>query len=215
MFYVSYVDDHIHELWWGPTRGEAAPTVSSPAAPTRVVDEVAVDSGGRPANGYREIGSDESSAVDCRDPSPAAVDGNIYSCGPTAAAADVCWPASGLDLLCMNDPWSRELHRVRANAPLPQVSPPDPREPVALQLEDGNRCRLRNGGAWGGRDDGYVGAYLCGGDVVVLVQQHGNTDPVDRSAPVWTVKVGRLGPPGQPLPPPTTVNVVTAWFAAT
>ena len=45
VFYVSYVDDHIHELWWGPARGQAAPTVAGPTAPTRVVDEVAVDSG--------------------------------------------------------------------------------------------------------------------------------------------------------------------------
>jgi hypothetical protein len=84
---------------------------------------------------------------------------------------------------------------------------------VALLLSDGNRCRLRNGGAWNGRDDGYNGAYRCGGDVAVLVQQDGLGGPIDRSSPVWTVKLGKLGPPGAALPPPVTVKVVTAWFA--
>ncbi len=47
----------------------------------------------------------------------------------------------------------------------------------------------------------------------MLVKADGSAGAIDRSAPVWTVKVGRLGAPGESLPAPVTVNVVTAWFA--
>ena len=50
--------------------------------------------------------------------------------------------------------------------------------------------------------------------VAVLVKADGSAGAIDRSAPVWTVKVGRLGAPGESLPAPATVNVATAWFAS-
>ena len=219
VFYVSGVDNHIHELWWGPATGGTAPQTSgvprpqtSGGAATQILNEVAVNSGGQPVNGYHEAPSQGIvTDVECTSPSPAAVSRNIYSCGPTAASADVCWPASDQDLLCMNDPWTKELHRVRARTTPSPVSPKDVPEPVALLLDDGTQCRLRNGGAWSGRDDGYDGAYSCNADGVVLAQGH--IEPIDRSAPAWTVKTGELGPPGTSLPPPSTHSVVTAWFA--
>jgi len=36
---------------------------------------------------------------------------------------------------------------------------------------------------------------------------------VDRSRPLWTVRIGPLSPSGQASPPPTTVAVVTAYLA--
>jgi hypothetical protein len=222
VIYVSYLDGHIHELWWGPRQSATTPTSSAAPTPTingaatQIINDVAVNSGGQPINGYRETNNTGSNMnqVDCTEPSPAAVSANVYYCSPTAAGADVCWPASGLDLLCMDDPWAKNLHRIHARAPLPQVSPPQVPAPVGLLLEDGNRCRLRNGGSWARRDDGYNGAYRCGGGVAVLVKADGSADAIDRSAPVWTVKVGRLGAPGESLPAPTTVSVATAWFAS-
>lgn len=198
------------------------PTVSS-AAPTatEVVNVVAVDANGQPANGYREIpnpgdAGDTYVVFGCEG-SPAAVSGDIYECSPSAAAADVCWPATRGTVLCVDDPWSKELHRLSPNDPLPQVQPAATPEPFALLLDDGTRCRLRNGGAWGGRDDGLVGAYGCyDGAPTVL----GPADPkpgqsaVDRSGPVWTVRVGELGAGDPHLPPPQTRAVVTAWFAS-
>ena len=219
VIYISYADNDIHELWWGPSRlarptsGAPTPTIVNGA--TQVSNDVAVNSTGQPVNGYHETGGGGSNTgqVDCTESSPAAVSNNIYSCGPTAANADVCWPvAQGNDLLCMDDPWAKNLHRVHNQGPLSAVSPPQHPEPVALLLEDGNRCRLRNGGSWDPGPDGYNGAYSCNGDVAVLVAMHGPGDAIDRSAPVWTVKLGKLGQ-GE-LPPPVTVNVATAWFAS-
>jgi hypothetical protein len=218
VFYTSYIDDHVHELWWGPRAGGASPPTSGTTggAATQIVNEVAVDPHGQPVNGYREsnAGGPTATEVDCTESSPAAVSSDIYYCSPTAASADVCWPAAPApDLLCMDSPWIKDLHRVHARAPLPAVSPPHLPQPVALLLTDGNRCRLRNGGSWNGRSDGYVGAYSCGGGVAVLVQLHGPADPIDRSSQVWTIKLGKLGAPGESLPPPVTVGVATAWFA--
>ena len=185
-------------------RGDATTTVG--IAPTRIVDEIAVDSSGRPVNGYHESTDGvPDRAAECDEPSPAAVGDNIYGCAPSAYAADVCWPAADLDLLCMNDPWAKGVHRIHvAAAP---VAP----QPVALLLDDGTHCRLRNGGSWGGRDDGYVGAYRCDANQVVLARP--DAEPIDRSTPSWTVKLGDLPGFGQPAQPPAAHSVVTAWFA--
>ncbi|BBZ11725.1 hypothetical protein [Mycobacterium branderi] len=191
-------------------------THTASEAATAIVNEVAVNSSGKPVNGYHEITDVQSvpDDADCTEPSPAAVSKNIYRCWPAAYAADVCWSAAGLDLLCMNDPWAKELHRIRASAALPQVNPPKIPTPVALTLDDGTRCRLRNGGAWGYRYDDLRGFYACTGrpDMVVLAPM--NADPIDRSSPAWSVRVG----PGQAKdassPPPSTHRVQRAWFAS-
>lgn len=191
-------------------RGDATTTVG--IAPTRIVDEIAVDSSGRPVNGYHESTDGvPDRAAECDEPSPAAVGDNIYGCAPSAYSADVCWPAADLDLLCMNDPWAKGVHRIHVAAALDPVTAPVAPQPVALLLDDGTHCRLRNGGSWGGRDDGYVGAYRCDANQVVLARP--DAEPVDRSTPSWTVKLGDLPGFGQPAQPPAVHSVVTAWFA--
>jgi hypothetical protein len=139
------------------------PTGAGGGAATEVINAVAVDSSGQPVNGYHEITSGQPipDQADCTEPSPAAVSHAIYRCWPAAYGADVCWPASGLELLCMNAPWAKQLHRIRAGAALPSVSPPAKPTPVALALADGTQCRLRNGGAWGHRHDDLVAFYGC------------------------------------------------------
>ena len=161
-------------------RGDATTTVG--IAPTRIVDEIAVDSSGRPVNGYHESTDGvPDRAAECDEPSPAAVGDNIYGCAPSAYSADVCWPAADLDLLCMNDPWAKGVHRTHVAAALDPVTAPVAPQPVALLLDDGTHCRLRNGGSWGGRDGGYVGAYRCDANQVVLARPA--AEPVDRSTP--------------------------------
>jgi len=97
---------------------------------------------------------------------------------------------------------------------LPAAAPPAAPEPFALLLDDGTQCRLRNGGAWGGRDDNYWGAYgFPGENPAVLVPAQSAAPAVDRSHPLWTVKVGPLGSPNEHFPPPETHAVATAWFA--
>lgn len=180
---------------------------------TEVVYLVAVDTHGRPAEGYREQPSDDSatSVFGCG-ASPAAVVSGIYECSPSAAGADACWPASANSLLCLDNPWDKQLHRVTISGALPQVGPTADPQPVALLLDDGTRCRRRQGGAWGGRDDDYLGAYGCeSSDLTVLAKP--DQAVVDRSTALWTVQVGELGPENPHFPPPQTRTVRTAWFA--
>jgi serine/threonine-protein kinase len=87
--------------------------------------------------------------------------------------------------------------------------------PYGLLLDDGTECRLRNGGGEASRDDGVGRAYGCNGDSAVLASfEARGWDPttiIDRSHPLWTVKVGPVRAGN--LPPPQTHTVTTAWFA--
>nr|WP_231589416.1 hypothetical protein [Mycobacterium haemophilum] len=196
----------------------AGSAVADPT-PTDVITAVAVGPSGQPTNGYREAPSQGNVAAvsDCTMPSPSAVAENIYYCSPSAASAGTCWPSTPESLLCVDDPWDKRLHRVTYGGQLPPVQPTTTPNPFALVLDGGTRCLLRNGGAWAGRDDGYVGVYGCGEPsanlAVLWLPNQGARTCIDRSAPVWTVKVGQLGTPNTHFPPPQTRTVTTAWFA--
>jgi hypothetical protein len=198
--------------------GVAGYVTAAPSA-TQVITTVAIGANGEPINGYREAPppGNVTEVADCTTPSPAAVADDIYYCSPSAADADVCWPSTPGSLLCLNDPWDKELHRVRYTDQLPHVQPVAAPQPFALLLDDGTRCRLRNGGAWGERQDGYVGAYGCGaGDsnlAVLVLPSQGATSAIDRSMPSWTVKIGQLGSGTAHFPPPQTHTVTTGWLA--
>ena len=117
-------------------------------------------------------------------------------------------------MLCGWNPWDRTLHRSTSNTPVTPVPAADEPWPWGLELENGVRCRLRNGGSWSGRSDDLVGAYGCAGaDGVVLVPQDSGAAPVDRSSPLWTVQFGVLDDKPVGSPPPATVGVLTAYFA--
>ncbi|MFZ1178260.1 MAG: hypothetical protein WAO15_18705 [Mycobacterium sp.] len=187
--------------------------------PTQVITTVAIGPNGQPINGYQEAPSQGNIAAvtDCTTPSPSAVAANIYSCSPSAASAGTCWPSTPGSLLCVDNPWDKRLHRVTYGGQLPPVQPTAIPEPFAMVLDDGTRCLLRNGGAWGGRDDGYVGTYGCGdpsANLAVLgLSSQGPGTCIDRAGPVWAVKIGQLGTPTTHFPPPQIHAVTTAWFA--
>ncbi|PQM47030.1 hypothetical protein C1Y40_02787 [Mycobacterium talmoniae] len=87
-------------------------------------------------------------------------------------------------------------------------------QPFALVLDDGTQCRIRYGGAWGARSDGYAAAYGCPADVSVLGKTGANPPPViDRSSAAWTVQVGPTASVTADYPPPQTRTVRTAWVA--
>jgi hypothetical protein len=142
---------------------------------------------------------------------------NVYFCSPSAADAGTCWPSTPGSLLCVDNPWDKRLHRVSYSGPLPPVQHSATPDPYALVLDDGARCTFRNGGAWGGRDDGYVGVYACGDPgtnlAVLWLPSQGAGTCIDRSGAGWLVKVGQLGTPTTQFPPPQTRAVTTAWFA--
>ena len=194
----------------------AAGSAGADPPPTQVITAVVVGPSGQPINGYREAPEERITVEGC-EPSPSAVAANVYSCSPSAAGAGTCWPSTPGSLLCVDDPWDKRLHRVRYNGQLPPVQPTETPDPFALVLDDGGRCLLRNGGSWGGRADGYVGGYSCGSggaNPAVLCPANQETGTcIDRSAPVWTVKVGQLGAPDAVFPPPQTHAVTSAWFA--
>jgi hypothetical protein len=183
--------------------------------PTQVITVMAVGPAGQPINGYTESPAQGHvvTVSDCDTPSPSAVADDVYYCSPTAAGAGTCWPSTPGSLLCADNPWDKRLHRVTYGGPLPPVHPTATADPFALVLDDGTRCLLRNGGAWGGRADGYVGVYSCGDLAVLWQPSQGAGTCIDRSSSVWTVKVGRLGAPDAALPPPQTRAVTSAWLA--
>ncbi len=197
----------------------AAGSAIADPPPTQVVTTVAVGPDGQPINGYQEAPSqgNVTNVTDCTTPSPSAVAANIYYCSPSAAGAGTCWASTPGSLLCVDNPWDKRLHRVTYGSPLPPVQPTATPDPFALTLDDGTRCLFRNGGAWGGRDDGYVGVYGCGDPsanlAVLWLPSQGAGTCIDRSAPAWTVKVGQLGTPTTHFSPPQIRAVTTAWFA--
>jgi hypothetical protein len=141
---------------------------------------------------------------------------DIYACEPAQAGAEVCWPAPA-SVLCLADPWSKDLRRFAAPGALPAVDPPATPMPFALQLDDGTRCILPNGIDWGARADDMVPAYGCNpGKTSMGVLIDAGDDPVsaiDRSDPVWVVRVGELGPRDTPFDSPRRHAVAMAWFA--
>lgn len=193
----------------------AGPAGADPPA-TQVITVMAVGPSGEAINGYKVASGpgNVAQASDCSEPSPSAVADNVYHCSPSAAGAGTCWPSTPGSLLCVDNPWDMQMHRVMFDGQLPPVHPTATPDPFALTLDDGTRCLLRNGGAWGGRADGYTGVYGCGSDLAVLwLPSQGAGSCIDRSSPAWTVKVGRLGAPDAALPPPATRTVTEAWLA--
>ena len=189
------------------------------AAPgaTGIVTVAAVSANGEPVNGYQVVNRQGSPNLwGCPGPSPAAVAPNIYSCEPAQAAAEVCWPAS-VSVLCLAEPWTKTLRRFTKPGALPAVDPPATPMPFALQLDDGTRCILPNGIDWGARADDMVPVYGCNpGKTSMGVLVAAGDDPVsaiDRSGPVWVVRVGELGPRDTPFESPRRRAVATVWFA--
>ncbi|NMO00350.1 hypothetical protein HH308_03875 [Gordonia sp. TBRC 11910] len=209
----------------------ATRTTTSPAAqstsssqtsdvPTSTVTLVAVDSAGRPINGFEVNSPNPAGEIDCAHASVSrsSTTGGIYECGASAQSADVCWAAkSNTQLLCGDSPWSRKLDAwTITSGTLPTSGAPSAQpEPWGLELADGRQCRIRVGGAWGGRSDGRVGAYSCtGSDRDVVLMRANATSAVDRSSTTWLVEVGPLGAGSPSFPAPDKVAVRTAYFAA-
>ncbi|WP_280233287.1 hypothetical protein [Nocardia cyriacigeorgica] len=199
-----------------PSAITAATTTASDTA-TEVVALTAVDATGLPVDGFTVISPDPFGTLNCRDATASfsASTAGIYHCGASADAADVCWPTPAMnELLCANDPWKRELRRYTVDPPLEPIGATESPEPWALELADGRQCRIRVGGAWGGRSDGMVGAYSCTGGSEVVLQDADARTSIDKSSDTWQVAMGELGAGAPDFPPPTMVDVRTAYFAA-
>lgn len=195
----------------GPTEPATSAPTTGPA--TRIAHISPVNRAGQLQPGW-QISERGTMDTWCGD-SPVAVDEGIYSCGPSALSAPACFAATDGIFYCPLDPLGNQVRALELNIELTDGTRGEP-APWVLELEDGRRCTIRTGGAWGSREDGYVGSYSCeGGPEVVLAPPEGDGSyGVDRSSGRWTVKLGELGMPGDTLPPPSTVGISTAYFAA-
>ncbi|MCG8917498.1 hypothetical protein L6E12_17070 [Actinokineospora sp. PR83] len=193
--------------------------IAGRAPKTTVRNVTPVDEAGNPAPGYTV--TDEPDEIDCSVngasyPSPASVGKNIVTCSPGAASVDVCWAQPDrYTALCAWDPREKTLRRHRSTTPLFPVGPAEDPAPWAIDLDNGDKCRIRNGGSWPGRSDDLVGAYACSGqDNVVLAPQAGDAPTIDKTAGAWTVQYGVLDDKASGSPAPETVGVRVAYFAA-
>lgn len=191
-----------------PAALQLSMTAAAPPA-TRIVTVRPATAAGAPVAGWSM--RSEALTVDCGYPSPASVSDNVQYCIPTAASADVCWPRpGGASVLCLWDPWERTLHEYDATGVIPVRAVADP-EPVGLELDDGTRCRLRNGGSWSGRDDDpeLVGFYSCSGDGFIVIWGPQDGSAITRKAGTWSVRVGT------PTGPLRKARIVTAYLVGT
>ncbi|ADP80191.1 hypothetical protein FraEuI1c_2152 [Pseudofrankia inefficax] len=198
-----------------PTKARSGAAVVA----TRLINLAPVDQRGHATSGWSIDRNDDdpNAPIDCGDtsqayPSPAAASGDIYSCAPSAAEADACWPtAQARQMLCLRDPYSPVLTALTAQALVAKVSAPRDPVPLGLRLANGDQCRLRDGGAWGSppQHPDYVGYYSCASHGIVWAPQESSTGGIDRTTKRWTVLVG--GETG----PLTTVAVTDASFVTT
>lgn len=185
--------------------------LDDPRSQTEIVLVVAVDADGQATSGFIVAAGAAEQVFGCG-ASQSAVNTGIYRCGPSAATADVCWGlADRVSLLCAYEPWGDTLYRSTADEvlqSLPAVADP---LPWGIELSDGSRCRVRNGGSWDGRADGLTGAYSCEGPSPFVLAS--DAPVFDKSAGLWTVLVGELGDPRVAFAPPIEVAVTRAYFA--
>jgi hypothetical protein len=156
-----------------------------------------VDARGNVSSGWVVDRSREGDSIDCSYGSPSRYDksGVMRDCGATADSADACWAAAdGAHVLCLQDPFSNELHLIGATGlNKPRNSLTEDPTPIGLELDDGTQCRARNGGAWSPQQEhpGWVGYYGCkDGTGFDAVWGPTPGDGTDKGFGGWTVQVG-------------------------
>jgi pimeloyl-ACP methyl ester carboxylesterase len=195
---------------------------NTPATTTAKITPVTTD--GTPLPGWSVTALDD--PVECATggtayPSSESLDDNVYSCSPSAASADVCWPAADPALVyCLIDPFGNTLTSHPADGPLPPVSKETKYvTPVGLYLSNGLQCRARNGGSWSSpvSHPGWAGWFSCGRgdpytnpstDNIVVWAGPGSTSGIDESGKTWTVYIGA----DDGSDPITKANVTKALF---
>jgi len=160
----------------------AAPTA---ATHTRVSVVRPVHADGTPVAGYT-VRREHIDGFTCTDASPVAVDANIDFCGFSATNTVACWKSTHHTALCLRDPWTKVLVRIRYTGSFAKQAAPAHPMPQAMRLMDGNRCWVRDGGAWTGvtGHPHWYGTYSCQtGDV------YGRGDGIKESSQPWRVHV--------------------------
>jgi pimeloyl-ACP methyl ester carboxylesterase len=183
---------------------------------TEVLSLRPVTADGRVASGWNEVNDTRTGDIDCslNSASPAARKGDIYYCSPSAARADACWVGEGRNsMLCLSDPMKRQVVRIWLEGTT-GFGPTGPAEhsgtplPIRLDLDNGAKCRLRNGGSWSIQEQNpdLVGFYRCDNGEAVWGGRR--STGINQKGKTWTVRVG--GESGELA----TRKVRTAYYVA-
>lgn len=200
------------------TKPASSSTPAGPVTNRFVVRPVTTD--GHAAPGYTVSPASGTVGVpDCRfnDPSPPALNADIFSCSPTAAGAFACWRSSDAGhVLCIYDPRSHVLADYRVTGPIRATAAPRTPSPMLITLADGSACFIREGGAWASPQShpNWFGYYSCGAGAKKVVYGPGSGPVIagiDRSNSTWTVEVGAADGTGQL----TVMRVKDAYYLAT
>ncbi len=174
-----------------------------------------VTAAGQLAPGYHLV-VQGGTPLDCTfpEPSPGAVSNGIRFCGPSAAYAIACWRAPKPGFVeCLRDATGHRVYRLPAELAAGAVHAPAHPSPLVMTLGNGERCGIRDGGAWDSpkQHPYWVGTYSCGrgSDVVWGTPAHAATNGVDMSGTSWTVVIGPVNGPWR------TRHVTDAWFVGT
>ena len=145
---------------------------------------------------------------------------DILECGISADQLPVCYPNGNREnktAYCASDPEEKIIYEIPIDENIQRYDPELPVQPWKLVLENGTKCTIRTGGAWGSASDGRIGTYLCDSNNEVILSFPG--DPfkhgIDQNDKVWFAQLGSIGLPNSDLSPPHFVGIKTAYFAAT
>lgn len=184
-----------------PADSPSAGAVAAPLPATRIHRVSPVTAAGRLAPGYRVTDSGRGHCF-----STSLVDDRLWRCfRGSNTILDPCWQArSAGTVLCLPEPWSREVTRVRLTAPLPAASKFGRRIwGLRLSVGPGLGCTVATGavGSVGGRPVSYV----CAHDWALL----GNHP--DRRQQTWRMATARLL--GGHYRARGTLPLLAAWVA--
>ena len=112
------------------------------------------------------------------------IDGRLYRCMQHNAIHDPCWKESGRrSVVCLTDPWTRNVFRLKLTKPLPDASDYGPGV-WGLKRADGvgGHCIISSGA--GSSVHGRPISYYCRKGWVLV-------GSIDRSEPTWTIRTAR------------------------
>lgn len=196
--------------------GPADQSTSAPAGSgtTKVVVRP-VNRAGRLSPGFSAVPESGDPVVcDRHYASPVAVDAGIIECGDTALYGVACWPVVRYaTALCYRDPFGRQLAQIPAQFVTKLPVTHEPAVPFGLELDNGEHCKIRDGGAWSKPEQqpSYVGYYQCDSDFQDAVwgpPDDYKSGGINQSSPQWTVIVGAASGKG----PLVRHRVVSARF---
>jgi hypothetical protein len=181
---------------------------------TEVVTIAPLDESGEPRSDYEII--HEMREVDCHSPSPSAVDPDIVWCGTTADSTDVCWvKPDRTSLFCGVSPWDAKIRELYSAEKVQKTDPEANPVPWAMELDDGDKCQRRIGGAGDPLPFELLPAYYCKESGRTIVRGPG-VKLLDKSSGKWTVQVvdgSKAGKDGEGYQLPPRVSVNKVYFA--